>query len=185
MKALWQNLSLFLVLTLITGGLYPLFVTTLAQLSFNDKSHGSLVKEGDRVVGSTLIAQKFSKPEYFWARPSAGNYETVASSASNLGPSSQQLKNQIAERRAKMTPDVPEDLITTSASGLDPHISPAAAFYQIARVAKARNFNTEQSQKLTELVHALTEKPQYALFGESRINVLALNLALDAGLKLP
>ena len=128
------------------------------------------------LVGSELLGQKFESPRYFWPRPSAGDYATVASGASNKGPTSAELKKAIDERRAIFGTDAPVDLLTASASGLDPHISPEAARSQVARVAAARNISI---QKLSELIDQTIESPQFGFLGEPRVNVLRLNRALD------
>jgi K+-transporting ATPase ATPase C chain len=139
---------LFLVLTLLTGVLYPLLVTGFAQILFHGQAQGSLVSANGHLAGSALLSQKTEGPRYFWPRPSADDYATVASGASNLGPTSDALKKAIADHAAKLRTacdlvvdaQVPDDMITASASGLDPDISPAAAYLQIARVARARHF---------------------------------------------
>jgi K+-transporting ATPase ATPase C chain len=187
MKIVFPCFRLFHVLVILTGVVYPLVITAIAQLAFHDQAEGSLEIANGKVIGSALLSQKTENPKYFWPRPSAGDYATVASSASNLGPSSDALKKAISDRAAKMrtannlTADVPppDDMITTSASGLDPHISPTAARMQIDRVAKARDYDAEQKAKLTTLVESHLEGPQLGFFGEPRVNVLLLNLALD------
>ena len=138
---------------------------------------GSVISRDGQAVGSALLAQKFESDLYFWPRPSAGDYATVPSGASNLGPTSEALKKAIAERRAKFGADAPEGMLSASGSGLDPHISPEAAMQQINRVAKARNLNPE---RVGALVKAAIEAPQWGVFGEPRVNVLALNLRLDS-----
>jgi K+-transporting ATPase ATPase C chain len=178
---------LLLLLTLLTGVIYPLVVTAFAQLFYADKANGSLIYDTKgQAVGSALIGQSFTQAKYFWGRASATSpypYNASASSGSNLGPTNPALMNavnarvktlQAAEPTNKAA--VPVDLVTASASGLDPHISIAAADYQIKRVAKARN---RDENKLRELVNAQTETRQWFIFGEPRINVLQLNLALD------
>ena len=175
------------LMTLITGVLYPLVVTGLAQLLFPNQANGSLmVTENDKTKGSNLIGQAFSSPRHFWGRPSATGpfpYNAAASSGSKLGPTNPALADAVKARIAALKvadPEnplaIPVDLVTASASGLDPHISPAAAEYQIRRVAKARNISIE---KLRELVQAHIEERQWGVFGEPRVNVLTLNLALD------
>lgn len=180
-------LTLFVLLALITGLAYPLAVTGVAQLVFPAQANGSLVKVNGVVVGSTLIGQSFSQPGHFWSRPSASApeaYNAAASSGSNLGPSNPALQEAVAARIAALraadlgnTSPVPVDLVTASASGLDPHISRAAADYQLSRVARARGLAPAR-------VHALleqhTEGTVLGFLGEPRVNVLQLNLALDA-----
>jgi potassium-transporting ATPase KdpC subunit len=185
-QALRPALVLFVLLTLVTGLAYPLLVTRLAQALFPQAASGSLVEKDGRVVGSALIGQSFTNPAHFWSRPSATSsrpYNAGASSGSNLGPSSPALHDAVAARIAALRAadpgniaPVPVDLVTASASGLDPHISRAAADYQAPRVARARNLSKTQVQALVE-VH--TERPWLGLLGEPRVNVLLLNLALD------
>lgn len=178
---------LFIILTVLTGVIYPAVVTGLAQLLFPNQANGSLMMDSDgKTTGSGLIGQPFSSPDHFWGRPSATGpfpYNAGASSGSNLGPTNPALVDAVKTRIEALKaadPDnkapVPVDLITASGSGLDPHISPAAAEYQINRVAKVRNINLE---KLRALIDANTESRQWWLFGEPRVNVLKLNLALD------
>ncbi len=178
---------LLLLLTLITGAVYPVLVTVLAQLWFSDQANGSLISNDQgQLIGSALIGQAFSDPAHFWGRPSATAaypYNATASSGSNLGPTHPALTNQINRRIAALKAadpnnqaPVPVDLVTSSASGLDPHISLAAAQYQLTRVAKARGLSTSQLQALLD---AHSEDRQWGLFGEPRVNVLKLNLALD------
>ncbi len=187
MKIIFPCFRLFLVLVILTGVIYPLAVTALAQLVFHDQAEGSPVSLNGKLIGSALLSQKTENPKYFWPRPSAGDYATVASGVSNLGPGSDALKKAISERAAKFraanhlaadTP-LPGDMITTSASGLDPHISPGAARMQIDRVVQARNLNEEQKAGLAKLVESHIEGPQLGFLGEPRVNVLLLNLALD------
>lgn len=179
-------LVLFLLLGVLLGGLYPLLVTGLAQSFFPRQANGSLIERQGEVVGSELIGQNFSSPAYFWSRPSAaGTFPNngMASGGSNLGPTNPALK-QAAEDRAKALreadPDnkrpIPIDLLTASASGLDPHISPDAADYQATRVARERGISVDQ---VRALIRGNSETPQWGLFGEPRVNVLKLNLALD------
>jgi K+-transporting ATPase ATPase C chain len=177
--------SLFL-LTLITGVLYPLTVTGLAQLIFPNQSNGSLIVRNGEVLGSELIGQSFDDPKYFWGRPSATGsypYNAAASSGSNLGPSNPGLTEAAAARIDALraadpgnTQPIPVDLVTASGSGLDPNISVAAALYQVPRVARARGM---PESAVIDLIHRYTEGRQFGLFGEPRVNVLLLNLALD------
>jgi K+-transporting ATPase ATPase C chain len=176
-----QAIRMLVVLSVITGVAYPLVVTGIAQVAFSDEANGSLIEKDGKVVGSRLIGQPFSDPKYFWSRPSATSpmpYAGAASSGSNLGPTNPALAEAVKERISKFekTP-VPADLVTASGSGLDPHISPAAAEFQVARVAKARNIAAE---KIRSLVARHTEGRQLGVLGEPRVNVLELNLALDA-----
>ena len=182
----FQALRVLVVLTVVTGVAYPLLVTGIAQLVFPEQANGSLIQSGDKVLGSALIGQPFSDPKYFWSRPSATSpmpYNGGASSGSNQGPANPALKEAV-EGRVKALRDaggdpkqpVPVDLVTASGSGLDPHISPAAAEYQVARVAKVRNISEDAVRKL---VTENTEPRQLGIMGEPRVNVLKLNLALD------
>ena len=178
---------LFVLLSIITGLIYPLLVTGIGQALFPQQAAGSLIERDGKLIGSRLIGQNFTDPQYFWGRPSATApqpYNAAASSGSNLGPLNPVLKDAVESRvKALRTADpgntqpVPIDLVTASASGLDPHISPAAADYQIARVARARGLAPEA---VRNLVVQHTEARQWSVFGESRVNVLELNLALDA-----
>ena len=180
-------LVIFAVLTLVTGVAYPLLVTGLAQLLFPDQAAGSLILRDGKPVGSRLIGQNFTDSGHFWGRPSATSpmaYNAGGSSGSNLGPLNPALteavKGRVEALRAAdpgSTAAVPVDLVTASASGLDPHISPAAAQYQAVRVARARKIPLEQ---VMALVDAHTDKPLMAFLGEGRVNVLALNMALEA-----
>lgn len=179
-------ISLLLVLTLITGVAYPLLVTVIGATAFPHQAGGSLVVKEGRTVGSELIGQQFTAPKYFWGRLSATGpmpYNAAASSGSNLGPLNPALTANVKARidalraadPANNAP-VPVDLVTASGSGLDPEISPAAAQYQIARVARARQL---PEAAVRDLVGQHTEGRQFGIFGEPRVNVLALNLALD------
>jgi potassium-transporting ATPase KdpC subunit len=176
MKTIVQSLRVYIVLTLLTGILYPLAMTGIAQLLFPKQANGSRILENGKLVGSDLLAQKFESQKYFWPRPSAADYATVASGASNKGPTSADLKKSIDERREKFGNDAPVDLLTASGSGLDPHISPEAARLQIQRVADARKMSIRQ---ISSLVDQTMESPQFGFLGEPRVNVLRLNQALD------
>jgi potassium-transporting ATPase KdpC subunit len=179
-------LILLIVLTVVTGVIYPVIVTVIAQVVFPHQANGSLIVKDGRVVGSTLIGQPFDDPKYFWGRPSATSafpYNAASSSGSNLSPTNPALVKSVQERVDALraadpgnTLPVPVDLVTASGSGLDPHISPAAALYQVNRVAKARKLETAV---VRDLVERHTEGRQLGFLGEPRVNVLALNLALD------
>ena len=180
-------LVLFLALTLLTGVAYPLAVTGAARLLFPDQDAGSLILQGGKPVGSRLIGQNFTDPGRFWGRPSATGpmpYNASASGGSNQGPLNPALVDAVKSRIDALraadpgnSAPVPVDLVTASASGLDPHISPAAAGYQAARVARVRGLPLE---KVQQLVAGETETPWLGLLGEPRVHVLRLNLALDA-----
>ena len=169
-------MRIYIVLTLLTGILYPLAMTSIAQLLFPKQANGSRIVENGQLIGSDLLVQKFESPRYFWPRPSSADYATVPSGASNKGPTSADLKKSIDERRAKFGKDAPVDLLTASGSGLDPHISPEAARSQIPRVAAARNLS---NQKISALVDQTVEPAQLGFLGEPRVNVVRLNRALD------
>ena len=176
-KHIRPAVSLLACMTLITGVIYPLSVTAVAQLVFPDQANGSLVRDASgQVRGSTLLAQSFTGEQWFTPRPSAVDYAAESSGASNLAPSNPELRERIADDAARwQTPGsgaVPMQLVTTSGSGLDPHLSPAAARYQIARVAAARGVSPEQLQRL------VTQHTDVHWIGPETVNVLALNLAL-------
>ena len=180
-------LVLFALLSALTGIVYPLAVTGAAQALFPAQAAGSLVVQGGKTVGSTLIGQNFSDPKHFWGRPSATApmpYNAGASSGSNQGPLNPALTDAVKSRIEALraadpgnTQPVPVDLVTASASGLDPHISPAAARYQAARVARLRGLPADH---VDQLIEDHTETPLWGVLGEPRVNVLALNLAIDA-----
>jgi len=185
MKLVIQSLLLTVVLTILTGVIYPLVVSGICQVAFKDQANGSLLRRNGEVVGSERIAQQFTGDKYFWPRPSAGSYATVPSGASNYGPTNQKLHDAVATnaaafRAANKLPanaPVPADMVFTSGSGLDPQTSPTAARLQITRVASARTADVAQ---VTALVERFVEPPQWGFLGQARVNVLKLNLALDA-----
>jgi len=186
---LWPAVAILIVLTIITGVIYPLVVTAIAQVAFPGQANGSFVVTADgRTVGSSLIGQAFDQPQYFWGRLSAAGkdgFDANGSAGSNLGPTSQALIDRITAdvdrvRQANGGGPVPVDLVTTSASGIDPEISPAAADYQVARVAAAR---TMSESDVRAAVARHTEGPLLGFLGEPRVNVLLLNLDLDGLLK--
>ncbi|MBL9216178.1 MAG: potassium-transporting ATPase subunit C [Opitutaceae bacterium] len=179
MTTLNRSLRLLAGLTLLTGFLYPLSVWVAGRRLWPEAAEGQLVRRADRILGSALLAQPARDPRHFWPRPSAGAYATVASGASQQAWTNAVLARTVAERRAALggAPDLPPDLLTASGSGLDPHLSPAAARAQLARVAAARRLDAAQAGALAALLERRVEGGQ---FSPARINVLLLNLELDA-----
>ena len=188
-KHITRSILQTIVWSLLAGAVYPLLITLIAQAAFHNQANGSLVERDGKIIGSALLAQQFQGTNYFWPRPSACGYGTgpsgiVASSGSNLGPTSAPLLTNVMNNAsafltgnnlATNTP-VPADMIYASASGLDPHISPEAARLQIARVAAARGMSED---KVRQLVEQFVEPPQWGFLGQPRVNVLLLNAALD------
>jgi len=188
-KLLTQTIRQTLLRAVVTGIAYPLVITVIAQVAFKDAANGSLVTRNGKLIGSALLAQQFQGTNYFWPRPSACTYGTgpsgiVASSGSNLGPTSGALRTNVMNNIAAFISGnnlptntvVPPDMAFASASGLDPHISPEAAHLQVARVAASRGLSEE---KVKALVARFTEPPQWGFLGQARVNVLLLNVALD------
>lgn len=185
-KMIRQAIVMLLLLTLITGVIYPLLVTGIAQVAFPRTANGSVIEKDGRPLGSALIGQAFTDPKYFWPRPSTTSPfpdNPSSSGASNLGPTNPALTDAVKQRIAALhaadpgnTTPVPVDLVTASASGVDPDISPAAARYQVARVARARGMPVDA---VTRLVERATAGRQFGILGEPRVNVLQLNLMLD------
>ncbi|HEU4930629.1 MAG TPA: potassium-transporting ATPase subunit KdpC [Pyrinomonadaceae bacterium] len=191
MKNLLTAVLMTLVTTIVLGLAYPLVVTGLAQVIFPDKANGQLIRNADgNLIGSRLLGQPFSSPGYFRSRPSAAGangYDASASSGSNLGPTNQKLLDRVKADVEKLQAEnpgkpVPIDLVTTSGSGLDPHISPAAAEFQVQRVARERGMSEEE---LRQIVATHTEDRQFGFLGEPRVNVLELNLDLDKRKAMP
>jgi K+-transporting ATPase ATPase C chain len=183
LKELRPAILITFVLTIITGILYPLAVTGIAQTLFRKQANGSLIEQGGKVIGSEIIGQNFTKPEYFHPRPSQNSYDAANSGGSNLGPTNPALADRLKKDAAQFRKDnpdftgpIPADAITASGSGLDPEISPANALAQAARVAQARGASTGAVQNL---VAVNTQRRDLGLLGEPRINVLKLNMALD------
>jgi len=187
MKIIITSIKFLLLMTLLTGIIYPVFIFFMAKIAYPDKSTGSLIRSNGNIVGSELIAQKFDSSIYFQPRPSAIDYQPMPSGASNLGPTSLQLKNisdslrlaYIMKNNLQENTKVPSDAIFASGSGIDPHISYLNAIMQSNRVAAARNFNDSKKKQLNDLINKLTENPQFGFLGEQRINVLLLNIELD------
>ena len=184
LKQIYPAFAITVVLTVLLGVIYPLAVTGLAQLIFPRQAAGSLIEKDGKVIGSSLIGQPFSGPGYFHSRPSAAGsgYDGTASGGTNLGPTNQKLMDNVkaaAESLREENPGspVPIDMVTASASGLDPHITPAAAEFQVPRVARERGVNAEEVRRL---VREHTEGRQFGVLGEPRVNVLELNLALNS-----
>jgi K+-transporting ATPase ATPase C chain len=179
-----------LVLTILTGAIYPLVVTLVAQVAFPHAANGSIIERDGKKLGSSLIGQPFEDPSYFWGRPSATGpqpYNSLASSGSNLGPTNPALTDAVRDRIAKYnaadpqnSAKVPVDLVTASGSGLDPHISVAGALYQLSRVARARALSEDE---LKAIVDRHTQQPTLGILGQARVNVLELNLDLDSPAK--
>ena len=178
------GLMLLLFFTVLTGVIYPGIITVIAQLLFSQSANGSIIFQNEKPIGSVLIGQSFSSPYYFWGRPSATTafaYNAANSSGSNLGPSNPALLLLLKARVENLKNNlglgpIPVDLVTASASGLDPDISPEAAYYQVPRIATLRHI---QPQKVTEIITKFTQKRTWNVLGEARVNVLQLNLALD------
>ena len=185
MKSLIAAFRMILVMTLLTGIIYPLAMFGASQLLFPYEANGSLVYHDGKLIGSDLIAQKFTAPQYFWPRPSAVDYIPLPSSGTNLAPTSQALLDQITARRAmldSLQPGVkpPDEMLLASGSGLDPHISPESAEYQIDRVARARDLSPDQLAHLQQLVKNSIEPYSAGFIGKPRINVLKLNISVDS-----
>jgi K+-transporting ATPase ATPase C chain len=185
-KLIRQSIAMLLAMTVLTGVVYPLLVTGAAQLLFHDAANGSVIVRGGKPLGSELIGQPFTDPKHFWSRPSATApfaNNSAASTGSNQGPTNPALIDAVKQRIDALraadpgnTAPVPVDLVTASGSGLDPHISPAAAQFQVSRVAKARGIGEAD---VIEMIGQATEPRQFGILGEPRVNVLLLNLALD------
>lgn len=192
LKQLILGFRIMLVLTILTGLLYPGLSTGLCRLLFRRQANGSLIVRDGRVIGSSLIGQSFTRPEYFHPRPSAAGtdgYDASASGGSNLGPTSMKLMDQVSGRAKafrEQNPDyhgpIPADMVTASGSGLDPHISPASARAQAFRVAKARGVSLE---RMHQLIDQYTEGPYWGFLGDARVHVLELNLSLDIHFCIP
>jgi potassium-transporting ATPase KdpC subunit len=187
MKTIITSLKLLVFMTILTGIVYPLFVFFVAKTIFPQKSEGGFVKVDKKIIGSELFGQKFISKKYFQSRPSAIDYQPIPSGGSNLAPTSQTLKHMVDSLKQSYiifnelpaSTVVPPDAIFSSASGIDPHISQANALLQSNRISKERNFDESKRNKLIDLINKYTEKRQFGLLGEERINVLNLNIELD------
>ena len=187
MKTLFISLKIFLFFTILTGVIYPLFVTGIAQLTMPAKANGSLILKNNHTIGSELIGQRFDSAIYFSSRPSAISYNPLPSGGSNFGLTNAKLKHAVDSLKNRFVvfnqldanTTIPSEMLFASASGLDPHISQKAALLQVNRIAKARGLSLDRKQKLIQSVKTMTEAPQFLLLGEERVNVLILNLELD------
>lgn len=180
----WTCCRFFILIALLTGGIYPLIVTTVATVTMPDQAHGSLIFEHGKLKGSKLIAQPFNQNHYFWPRPSTRNYNPLISYGSNLGPTSRKLQLLVKQREQKYlqssltNQSIPSELVYASGSGLDPHISVEGAYFQIERIARARSLNREEKEELIHLIDQFKEgDPE--LLGPRYVNVLLINIALD------
>lgn len=183
MKNCVQCVRMFALMTLLTGLLYPMLITVIALITMHERATGHLVFVSTKPVGSHLIAQKFTSETYFWSRPSAVDYNPIPSGGSNLGPTSATLRQAVRQRQSmfvqadRVEPDqIPPELLFASASGLDPHISPESAYFQMYRIASARNLKI---RVVEQLIRSMTEAPLGGFLGPTYVNVLALNIALD------
>ena len=186
-EKIFSSLKFLLMMTILTGVIYPLFITLIAQLFFSEKANGSLYYKDDEVKGSFLLGQNFSDSIYFHSRPSAINYNPMPSGASNLGLTSKLLLQQFEERKIQFVSvnsldsaqQIPSEMLFASASGVDPHISKQAAYLQIPRIIRTRNLDDEITNQIIKLVDENTERPELGFLGVERVNVLKLNISLD------
>jgi K+-transporting ATPase ATPase C chain len=186
-KQIIITLKYFLIITILTGIIYPLFITVISIIIFPDKASGSIIEKDGKIIGSKLIGQKFESDKYFWSRPSAIDYNPMPSGGSNSGPTSAALqkfyqdkqKNFSEKNSVKDISSVPNEMFFASASGVDPNISPISALIQVERIVKARKLNKAKNEKVIELIDSLTEKPQFGFLGNEVVNVLLLNIELD------
>jgi K+-transporting ATPase ATPase C chain len=186
-KNILTSLRMIVVLTILTGVVYPLLLTAFAQLVFPRQANGSMIENRGRIIGSELLSQKTTGDKYFWPRPSAVDWNPLPSGGSNFGPTSKALADSVRMNRIRFIGRnalsagtvVPKEMLFASASGLDPHISAEAAMLQVRRVAAARFLDSARTEQLKTLVRKRTEYPQYGIFGEERVNVLQLNCDLD------
>lgn len=187
----WKACKLFLTMTLLTGCIYPFLITEIATITMPQTANGSLIFDKEQLRGSELIVQPFTGNQYFWPRPSALNYNTLKSYGSNLGPTSKKLKQQVKQRAQTLAQShsaspstIPVDLLYTSGSGLDPHISLKAAYFQIDRIAQARSFSPQDRSRLEDMVDHLIEG-KGGILGPQHVNVLLLNIQLDQQFPIP
>jgi potassium-transporting ATPase KdpC subunit len=186
-KQILITIKYFTVITVLTGIIYPLFISAVSMIAFPAKSSGSIIEKEGKSVGSELIGQKFESDKYFWPRPSAIDYNPMPSGGSNLGPTSSALKKFYDDKQKNFTEkngisdpsSVPNEMFFASGSGVDPHISPRSALLQVNRISKARGFTGAQKEMVVKLIGSLTQNPQFGFLGDSVINVLLLNLELD------
>lgn len=183
-SALWNNIKLFLWLSILTGLVYPLILTGLGYLIFNKKSQGDFIYVNEERRGARLIGQQFNSERYFWGRPSAVNYSPLPSGGSQLGPTSLKLKEIVEKRRSYLKKthekeEAPPELLFASGSGLDPHLTPSALYFQLERVGKARGWGEAEKEKVRAWIDRLTEPRFLGLIGEPVVNVLQLNIALN------
>lgn len=183
MKKVWNDVRMFLWMTCLTGIIYPLLITAIAQFTMKQKADGDFLSSKDKIIGAALIAQKFESDKYFWARPSSIDYNPLPSGGSNLGPTSAALKKAVEERQDKIIKTnnvdkdkIPAELLFASGSGLDPHIHVSTAYFQIDRIAKSRGIKKEE---IEDLVNRMIIKRSLGFLGETYVNVLQLNNALD------
>jgi potassium-transporting ATPase KdpC subunit len=187
MKTIITSIKILLFFSIILGLIYPLFVLVIGQLVFPMEVNGNIVIKNEKVIGSRLIAQKFSDDKYFWSRPSSIDYNPIPSGASNLSPTSAQLKSDYILRKKNFSEkndlllniEVPPEMLFASGSGVDPHISKQAALMQLNRIVRIRNFDSNKKVKLMELIEKLSQKRVFNVLGEEIINVIDLNLQLD------
>ncbi len=184
MKTLFQSVTLFLLMSIFLGIGYPVGMTFLAKIIAEGKSQGDLIQKNGKVIGSRLIAQKFTDNHNFWGRPSAADYDPLQSGGSNLGPTSEKLKKLVDERKKRLLEfkgegEIPNELLFASGSGLDPHISITAAIFQVDRILHARDLTGEEKDKILALIESQTIPRQFGVLGPSIVNVLELNLALQ------
>jgi K+-transporting ATPase ATPase C chain len=187
-KHIITSIKYLLLMIILTGGIYPVVVTAAANILFRNKAQGSLIMKDSVIIGSALIGQSFDSEKYFWPRPSVNSYNPLPSGGSNLSHMNPVLIKTITDRKQAFSQanmsgesvEIPSEMITSSASGLDPHIPPEAALLQAGRVAKARGLSLVEEEQVIGIIHEMTEKPRFSLLGEPRINVFLLNLKLDS-----